>query len=87
MSDDLVRRLRDLAYEWTECCGDIHLPLSEAADRIEVFEAKLAKSVEALVRIEDLTQHNMPMTAREEQCVNREARTALAELKGENDDQ
>ncbi|GEM_PF-2213211 len=56
------------------------------SDRIEELEAKLAEAVEALTRIEDLTCHNMPMTAKDEQCVNREARTTLAELKGQDDE-
>ena len=52
----------------------------ELLDRIAELEAKLAKAVESLIRIDDLTCHNMPMTAREEQGVNREARAALKEL-------
>ncbi len=55
-------------------------------ERVKVLEAKLEQAVEALTRIEDLTCHNMPMTAKEEQCVNREARTTLAELKGQDDE-
>ena len=51
-------------------------------ERAEAAEAKLAKAVESLIRIDELTCHNMPMTAREEQGVNREARAALKELKG-----
>lgn len=38
--------------------------------------------VEALIRIEDLTQHNMGMSAQDERCVNREARAALAAFEG-----
>ena len=56
-----------------------------ALERAEAAEAKLAKAVEALTRIDDLTCHNMPMTAREEQGVNREARAALAELEEQTD--
>jgi len=41
-NDEIVKWLRDLACEWVECCGDIHLPLSAAADHIEELEAKLA---------------------------------------------
>ena len=33
---------------------------------------------EALERIDDLTGHNMAMSARDEQCINREARAALS---------
>ena len=32
---DIVERLRGLADEWYEMCGDIHEPLGEAADEIE----------------------------------------------------
>ena len=51
MTDDLVQRLRDLAEEWFEMCGDIHEPLYEAADRIEALTAeneRLNKSAECL---------------------------------------
>jgi hypothetical protein len=41
MTDNLVKRLRDLAEEWLEMCDDIHEPLTEAADRIEGLEAQL----------------------------------------------
>jgi len=41
MSDDLVKRLRDLAEEWFEMCNDIHEPLYEAANRIEAQAAEL----------------------------------------------
>jgi hypothetical protein len=37
--------------------------------------------VEALERIADLTSHNMGMSARDENCANREARAALAAFK------
>jgi len=79
MSDDLVKRLRG----WpASVAGDT---MGEAADRIEELEAKLAKAVEGFKRIDDLTCHNMPMTAREEQAVNREVRAALAELEEQTD--
>jgi len=58
----------------------------EAEAYAEELEAKLAKAVEAFTRIDDLTCHNMPMTARDEQAVNREARTTLAALKGQDDE-
>ena len=44
-------------------------------------DAKIKALVEALERIDDLTGHNMAMSARDEQCVNREARAALAAAK------
>jgi len=49
-------------------------------ERVRELEDKLEKAIEALIRIEDLTQHNMGMSARDERCVNREARAAIAEL-------
>jgi len=48
---------------------------------IDAQDAKIKALVEALVRIEDLTSHNMPMSAKDEQCVNREARAALVAAK------
>lgn len=48
-------------------------------------EAKLSKAVEVLVRIADLTSHNMGMSARDEGCINREATATLAAIKGEAD--
>jgi len=64
------------------------LEANAMANRVAIMrlEAKLAKAVEALTLIDDLTCHNMPMTAREEQAINREARQALAELKGQTDE-
>ena len=60
--------------------------IEELEARAEAAEAKLAKAVEAFTRIDDLTCHNMPMTAREEQAVNREVRAALEKLKGQTDE-
>ena len=51
--------------------------------RADDAEAENARLREALVRIEDLTQHNMGMNAAEETYVNREASAAL---KGVSDD-
>lgn len=39
---DIVERLRSLADEWYEMCGDIHEPLGEAADTIERLRAEVA---------------------------------------------
>ena len=39
---DIVERLRSLAEEWFEMCGDIHEPLNEAAAEITHLRAKLA---------------------------------------------
>ena len=91
MTDDLVKRLRKEADEWTECCGDIHQPLLAAAERIEELEGKLAKAGEALGGMVGLfsadslllkgTHLNMELD---------NARTALAELsstmKGQDDE-
>ena len=53
----------------------------ESADHIDAQAATIKALVEALERIDDLTGHNMAMSARDEQCVNREARAALAAAK------
>jgi hypothetical protein len=96
MSDDLVERLRQpwdtdrsimsQTGRWMTEREDAAARIEELQARAEAAEAKLAKAVEAFTRIDDLTCHNMPMTAREEQAVNREARAALAELKGQTDE-
>lgn len=39
MADDIVERLRALSEEWWECCNDIHVPLTQAADEIERLRA------------------------------------------------
>jgi hypothetical protein len=48
-------------------------------------EAERDRLREALVRIADLTSHDMGMTAEEERCVNREALAALT-TKGDADE-
>jgi len=48
MTDNLVKRLRDLAEEWFEMCDDIHEPLTEAANRIEAQAAEIERLREAL---------------------------------------
>jgi hypothetical protein len=50
MTDDLVRRLRDLAEEWFEMCDDIHEPLYEAADRIETQAVEIEQLLHDLER-------------------------------------
>ena len=80
MSDDLTERLR----EWWDY--DHGRLIEQALDRIEELDAKLEMAVDAFTRIDDLTCHNMPMTARDEQAVNREARATLIALKGQDDD-
>lgn len=58
----------------------------QALARIEELEAKLERAMLALANIDVVTCHNMPLTAREEQAINREARQALSELKGQGDE-
>ena len=53
----------------------------EMMARIDNQAATIKALVEALERIDDLTGHNMAMSARDEQCVNREARAAIAAAK------
>jgi len=62
MTDDLVLRLRYLAEEWFEMCDDIHEPLYEAADRIEVLTAeneRLNKSAECLAETRRLAVEDL----------------------------
>ena len=78
MSDDLVKRLRDL--------GD-HAPFEPhmhhtAADRIEELEAKLAKALEGL---EDICG-NGNAAGRNPQLMSDKARITLAELTGGKDE-
>jgi len=51
-----------------------------ATDAQAMANEKVQALVEALERISDLTSHNMGMSARDETCVHREARAALAAL-------
>ena len=43
MSAELIARLRVSAEEWWECCNDIHIPITEAADALEAAEAENAR--------------------------------------------
>lgn len=45
--------------------------------RITSLDEENARLREALIRIEDLTSHNMGMSDREERVVNKQARAAL----------
>ena len=47
------------------------------ADTITALEAENKRLREALIRIEDLTSHNMGMSDREERVVNKQACAAL----------
>lgn len=40
---DIVKTLRALADEWHEMCGDIHVPLTHAADEIERLRKRVAE--------------------------------------------
>jgi hypothetical protein len=82
MSDDLVKRLRDDSGDWLT---DL------AADRIEELEAKLAKAVEALKKIEtglpvgsSLFDGKNPLWRDAYRDLQRIARITLAELKVED---
>jgi hypothetical protein len=78
MSDDLVKRLRNLDThpEGAPC---------KAADRIEELEARLAKAVEALQTFKDFD--DLPLECKRpdvfEIKVRKPILAALAELKGE----
>jgi hypothetical protein len=70
---------------WTEAQIDRHLhlwehrhgPDSPEAGIVRQLRAERDAAWDALARIEDMTQHNMGMSARDERCINREARAAL----------
>lgn len=70
---------------WTEAQIDRHLHLWEHRHGPDSPEAGIMRQLraerdaarEVLTRIEDMTQHNMGMSARDERCINREARAAL----------
>lgn len=47
---DIVERLRSLAREHHEMLGDIHIPLSEAADKIERLEITLSACLQETAR-------------------------------------
>jgi len=73
MSDDLVKRLLDCEFMGMPDNRLDYSTATEAADRIEELEAKLAKAVEALEKL------NVG-----EGWAAQIARTTLAELKGED---
>lgn len=92
MSEDLVKRLRDLAIQSNdgvlrgpalaaadriEGLEPVLAKAKQQADRIEELEAKLAKAVEALVQIS-----RIELTFPEE--LRPTARAALAEINGES---
>lgn len=84
MTNRISARLRALSYhiDETGLVDDVDAKsCTEAADHIDTQSAMIKVLVEALERIDDLTGHNMAMSARDEQCVNREARAALAAAK------
>lgn len=68
---------RDCPY-YPESLTKLNADRTEAllAER-DALEAENQRLRDALTRIEDLTQHNMGMSAADEACVNREARAAL----------
>ena len=86
MSDDLVKRLRDVGKNY-ELARGVHVDIRQAADRIEELESKLAKAVEAL---KGAAQQHRIIAGMDLMCGSsiaynaaREAEATLAELKGE----
>ena len=84
ITDHARQLVRDSAVEmalvrWVAMliCEAGHQASRKADARIEALEAEVAHMRAALVRIADLTQHNMGMTAAEEACVYRECCAAL----------
>ena len=90
MSNDLVKRLQKMSPRLDILeCEDV----LQATDRIEELEAKLAKAVEALERIEDASRYfgNEPEASETtvryaHETTRRLCSTTLAELKGEKDE-
>lgn len=93
MSDDLVKRLRtswDADRSIISQTDNWMRERQEASDRIEELEAKLAKAVESLERIEDASRYfgNNPEASETtvryaHETTRRLCSTTLAELKGE----
>jgi hypothetical protein len=48
-TQEIVERLRSLADEWFEMCGDIHVPLNEAADELVALRERVRRLGEGLV--------------------------------------
>jgi len=92
MSDDLVKRLRtpwDVDRSIISQTDNWMRERQEAADRIEELEAKLAKAMEALERIEDASKYFGCCPEASETTVRyahettrRLCSTTLAEIKG-----
>ena len=78
--------IEEMGTESLNAMPDCLMRLAPALVENDELKAKLARAVDAFTRIDDLTCHNMPMTARDEQAVNREARATLIALKGQDDD-
>ena len=51
--EQTIKVLRALAQEWHECCGDIHIPLNEAADTIERLCAGALKDANKYAKAKD----------------------------------
>ena len=105
MSDDLVKRLRDGVVCVDSDAAGVSGVISEfktdalcyeAADMIEELEAKLAKAVEALVRIAHASDiYSVEANAEDQgadtlayahKSICNLARTTLAELEGQDDE-
>ena len=77
--------IEEMGTESLNALPDCLMRLAPALVENDELKAKLEMAVDAFTRIDDLTCHNMPMTARDEQAVNREARATLTALKGQDD--
>lgn len=62
--------------------GHPDIKLVMVGDDFETYhhDDKVRALVDALERIQDLTSHNMGMSAQDERCVNREASAAIAQF-------
>lgn len=68
---DIVERLRGLAEEWYEMCGDIHEPLGEAADEIERLRFFIKACIFDLTdkRSSVKDHHRVPLVIHRLKCV------------------
>jgi hypothetical protein len=81
-TQEIVEWLRTLADEWFEMCGDIHVPLNEAADTILALLERVRLLEEGLGNIKYEAERENGSWVHLKRCI---AVQASATLKGEKD--
>jgi hypothetical protein len=76
---DIVERLHELETTWFEMCGDIHIPIKQAADEIESLRQQLVACEQALAE----RQANLERERQRRWDGNRLASLEYAELSRE----